>query len=201
MSRVIAAVDRLDRSLTALSPVVVTAFGAFSLYYVAFSYGLFVVALAGGKRGITGVVASSGSSPGLVLICLPLIPVGLVLLEAADLEGRGLVYWRAKVSPVLSRIPVLGKVINYMWPTPPREPYVSQPSGLSSSIDFLARSVTGGLMLPLVAYYIGRSMFKKAGSVQRIMLVSKINGIVGHVMFAQQDVYQFLFHFLSKSVS
>ena len=51
MSRVVGAVDRLDRSVTALSPVVVTAFGIFSLYYVAFSYGLFVIALAGGKRG------------------------------------------------------------------------------------------------------------------------------------------------------
>ena len=49
----------------------------------------------------------------------------------------------AKVSPLLSRIPILGRVINYWWPTPPREPHVSPPSGLSSSIDFLARSVSG----------------------------------------------------------
>ena len=174
MSRVVGAVDRLDRSVTALSPVVVTAFGIFSLYYVAFSYGLFVIALAGGKRGITGVVANSGNNPGIVLICLPLIPVSLVFLEAADLEGRGLRYWRAKISPLLSRIPILGRIINYWWPTPPREPHVSPPSGLSSSIDFLARSVSGGLLLPVVAYYIGRAAFKKTGSVQQIILVSFI---------------------------
>lgn len=174
MSRLVGAVDRLDRSITALSPVAVTAFGIFSLYYVAFSYGLFVIALAGGKRGITSVVANSGHNPGLFLVCLPLIPVGLVFLEAADFEGRGLRYWRARVSPLLSRIPLLGRVINYIWPTPPREPYVSQPIGLASSIDFLARSVTGGLMLPVVAFYIGRAAFKKNNNLHQILLVSEL---------------------------
>lgn len=173
MSRFLGAVDRLDRSLTALSPVAMTAFGAFSFYYVALSYGLFVVALAGGKQGMTHVVANSGNNPGLILIFLPLIPMGLVFLEAADLEGRGLVYWRANVSPVLSKTPLIGRVVNYLWPAPPREPYVSPQTGLSSSIDFMARSLAGGLLLPVVAYYIGKVIFKKSGSIKRLVLVSE----------------------------
>lgn len=172
MSRVIGVIDRLDRSLTTVSPVGLTAFGIFSLYYVSLSYGLLVVALAGGKQGIQSVVHNSSSNPGLFFICLPLIPVGLIFLEAADIEGRVLTYWRANVSSYLSSLPVIGKVMDYFWPPPQRVPFISQPSGLASSIDFLSRSIAGGLTLPIVAYYIGNHTFKKSNSLQRIVLVS-----------------------------
>eukprot|EP00731_Ephydatia_muelleri_P020447 Em0013g174a len=56
------------------------------------------------------------------MVGLPLIPVGLILLEISDVEGRVLVYWRSSVSPVLSTLPVFGKILNWLWPTPTRVP-------------------------------------------------------------------------------
>ena len=49
------ALDRLDRTLTAASPVAVAIIGITSMYYVAFSYGLAVVGLLCGREGVTQV--------------------------------------------------------------------------------------------------------------------------------------------------
>lgn len=51
----IALLDRMDRALTAASPVAVAMLGISSTYYVAFSYGLGVIALLFGKEGASQV--------------------------------------------------------------------------------------------------------------------------------------------------
>ena len=54
-SYVFRAMDRMDRSITAASPVAVAVIGIASLYYVAFSYGLAVVGLLFGRDSVTQV--------------------------------------------------------------------------------------------------------------------------------------------------
>ena len=54
-SYVLRALDRLDRTLTAASPVAVAVIGITSLYYAAFSYGLAVVGLLFGREIATKV--------------------------------------------------------------------------------------------------------------------------------------------------
>ena len=54
-SYVLRALDRMDRSITAASPVAVAVIGIASLYYVAFSYGLAVVGLLFGRDSVTQV--------------------------------------------------------------------------------------------------------------------------------------------------
>lgn len=54
-SYVLRALDRMDRGITAASPVAVAVIGITSLYYVAFSYGLAVVGLLFGRDSVTQV--------------------------------------------------------------------------------------------------------------------------------------------------
>ena len=49
-SHIIRLLDRMDRSLTAASPIAVAMIGISSIYYVAFSYGLAVVGLLFGRE-------------------------------------------------------------------------------------------------------------------------------------------------------
>ena len=178
MRSVVEAVDRVDRTITAvLSPLGIVTLGFFSLYYVALSYGFVVVALAGGRDGFSRVVATSGY-PTLVLVGVPMIPVLLISLEAIDIENRILAYWRSKVSPKLSTIPAVGRVVEYIWPTPTRQPYLSRSTGFNSAIDYVSRSVSGGLLLPVIAYIIGMKAFKSRGKFQRIVLVSVLRLVV-----------------------
>ena len=81
-------IDRLDRILTVVAPLGLTSATITALYYVAFSYGLGVVALAIGKDNTVRVVTGLPNSPLITVVGLPLIPVGLVLLELSDVEGR-----------------------------------------------------------------------------------------------------------------
>ena len=65
-SYIIRALDRMDRALTAASPIAVAMIGVSSMYYVAFSYGLAVVGLLFGREragqvSYTEVLASQPS--------------------------------------------------------------------------------------------------------------------------------------------
>lgn len=53
------ALNRLDRTLTAASPLALAVIGVSSLYYVAFSYGLAVVGLLFGKDSVTQVFCNN----------------------------------------------------------------------------------------------------------------------------------------------
>lgn len=174
--KVLAIIERLDRSVTnVFSPIGITAIGFITLYYTALSYGIVVIGLVWGRPGLARVVARSSSHPMLMMVGVPLIPVGLVLLEASELEEKALLLWRKRLSPYICHIPVLGQIVNYFWPTLTREPLIgSQSGGVGVTVDYLARSVSGGLMLPFVGFLIGKILFKTRPSnvLQRTMLVS-----------------------------
>ena len=85
---VISVLDQIDRTLTQLSPVALGVLGTASAYYIAFSYGVGVVVLVLGKEEATQLFGNSANSPLLVFVGVPLIPVGLVALEASNFEDR-----------------------------------------------------------------------------------------------------------------
>ena len=143
-----------------------------SLYYVALSYGFLVIGLIGGRQSLTRLVANTSMNPLLVLVGVPMIPVSLIILEALDIEDKSLTLWRERVSPSISRLPVISAVVEYLWPTPHRTPTVSHPSGFINTIDYIARSIVGGLTLPFFGYAIGRVLFKKHNNLQKVVLVS-----------------------------
>ena len=80
--------DRVDLAYTRVCPLGVGVFGVAAVYYVAFSYGLGVIALVFGKEGATQVLGVTSTSPFVIGVGVPLIPIGLISLEAYDVEGR-----------------------------------------------------------------------------------------------------------------
>ena len=85
---VINVLDQFDRSLTRLSPIALGVLGTASAYYIAFSYGVGVVVLVLGKEEATRLFGNAANTPLLVLVGVPLIPVGLVALEASNFEEK-----------------------------------------------------------------------------------------------------------------
>ena len=85
---VVSVLDQFDRSLTRLSPVALGVLGTASAYYIAFSYGAGVVVLVLGKEEATHLFGNAANSPLLVMVGVPLIPVGLVALEASNFEDK-----------------------------------------------------------------------------------------------------------------
>ena len=85
---VMSALDRFDRALTRLSPVALGVLGTASAYYIAFSYGAAVIVLVLGKEEATQLFGNAVSSPLLVFVGVPLVPIGLVALEASNFEDK-----------------------------------------------------------------------------------------------------------------
>lgn len=80
--------------------------------------------------------------------------------------------WRREISPRLSEVPVVGGLIEKVWPTPIRVPYTSS-QGPESPIERLARSLSAGLLLPFAAYATGKSLFRCVRSTpKQVVLVS-----------------------------
>jgi hypothetical protein len=175
-------VDRLDRSVTnIISPIGVTVLGCATLYYTALSYGIVVVAMVGGRTGLARLMVGSGSHPMLVIIGIPMIPVSLVLLEAAELEEKTLKLWRNKISPFMSQVPIVGRVMEYFWPSLTREPFAGNRNGdsMGSTLDYLARSIAGGLLLPFCGYLIGMTIFKpKMNIFYKTLIVREVTIII-----------------------
>lgn len=86
--------------------------------------------------------------------------------------ARGIALWRREISPRLSEVPLVGGLIEKVWPTPIREPYMSS-QGPDSPVERLARSLSAGLLLPFAAYATGKTLFKCIKSTPRqVALVS-----------------------------
>ena len=82
--------------------------------------------------------------------------------------------WRHTISPVINRIPILSPVLKWFWPAPKREPMDVSQDGLGGAIDNISRSVSGGLMLPFLAYAVGNICFKNVSNhLRRVILVRK----------------------------
>ena len=80
--------DRMDLAFTRACPLGVGVLGITAVYYVAFSYGVGVIALVFGKDGVTQVLGVATTAPFVIGVGVPLIPISLIVMEAYDLEGR-----------------------------------------------------------------------------------------------------------------
>lgn len=173
--------ERVDRTITTvISPIATSGLGVLCLYYVAVSYGFLVIGVIGGRQSLARIITSTTVNPMLVIIGVPMIPVSLVMLEALDIEDKSLYIWRTRVSPGIAKTPILGSLVEYFWPKPHRVPVISHPSGFVSTIDYITRSITGGLMLPFMGYLIGKFAFKhtKQSNVQKVILVRKLSSVI-----------------------
>ena len=88
---------------------------------------------------------------------------------------RALLFWQQNMSSVLSQTPVIGQLIDWFWPTPARAPMPSSQSGIGGTIDYIARSVSAGLLLPFAAYLVGRICFRFVKSnLRKVVLVRTV---------------------------
>ena len=170
------ALDRLDWSVTTvLSPIGITGIGLFSVYYAALSYGIIVITVVGGRKLLTKVVAQSNTSPMVIFIGVPLLPFSLIALEAIDIEDRILALWRNKIFPLfMAKAPLVSGILNYYWPEMARQPVITKPNSITSTIDYVTRCIISGLSLPFVAYFVGKLLFpsKDQTPLQKTVIVS-----------------------------
>lgn len=86
--------------------------------------------------------------------------------------SRILVLWRRSIAPWLKKVPLLGPAMDWYWPSPTREPHLSSQDGIGGTIDYLARNITAGLVLPFIAYAFGLIFFRSVPNhTKRILLV------------------------------
>jgi hypothetical protein len=104
---------------------------------------------------------------------------------------RLLNFWRRAVSPQIKSAPLFGRYLDaameWLWPSPTREPHLATQDGLTGTIDNLARNITAGLSLPFIAYAVG-IIFKSVvhDHTKRILLVSSCS--YWHVMFSSWNL-------------
>ena len=113
---------------------------------------------------------------------------------------RGIEVWRREVSPRLSEVPLVGGLIEAVWPTPVRVPHASS-QGPASPVERLARSLSAGLLLPFAAYVTGKVLFRCVKSTpKQVALVSvEINlSFMEQALLSQGGVVFFVFKTLLK---
>lgn len=89
--------------------------------------------------------------------------------------------WRREISPRLSGVPFVGRLIEKVWPTPIRAPYTSS-QGPESPVERLARSLSAGLLLPFAAYATGKILFRCIKSTpKQVALVRELSHVVAMV--------------------
>ena len=73
-------------------------------------------------------------------------------------------------------MPLVGSAVEWIWSPPSRVPHLSTLDGLSGTIDYLARNITSGLMLPFIAYALGVTCFQRFSQshTKRVLLVREM---------------------------
>ena len=79
--------------------------------------------------------------------------------QVTSLSFRAIAMWRREISPHLSEVPLVGELIETVWPTPVRVPHASS-QGPESPVERLARNLSSGLLLPFAAYATGKLLFR-----------------------------------------
>ena len=103
-------------------------------------------------------------------------------------------------------MPLLGAAVDWYWPSPTREPHLSSQDGIGGTIDYLARNITAGLVLPFIAYTVGLIFFRSVPNhTKRILLVRDMATVlIKHVrtLLIIVDVSRVDLHFsLSRHLS
>lgn len=137
---------------------------------------LFIVTLHHSAYQIVNVWPLILSHPYRIFSCTNCAALSAYIIMYVDalctIHCRGIAMWRREISPRLSEIPLVGELIETVWPTPMRVPYASS-QGPESPVERLARSLSAGLLLPFAAYATGKTLFKWVkGTPKQVALVS-----------------------------
>jgi len=151
--------DALDKLVGRLCPVVAGGVCVGSLYWTCVTYGaVTVMQVAGHTDGLT---LMETADPLLLLVSLPLVPLGLVLAKMVRWQEPVLHFLRAR----LPRLPIT-KYILPAFATAPRSEGSFSAASLPPSSDpvSVTRTFCGALFFPTIATFLGSTLFEEVRS-------------------------------------
>jgi len=151
--------DALDKLVGRLCPVVAGGVCVGSLYWTCVTYGaVTVMQVAGHTDGLT---LMETADPLLLLVSLPLVPLGLVLAKMVRWQEPVLHFLRAR----LPQLPIT-KYILPAFATSPRSESSFSAASLPPSSDpvSVTRTFCGALFFPTIATFLGSTLFEDVKS-------------------------------------
>ena len=154
--------ETLDKLVARLCPVIAGGVCVGSLYWTCVTYGAITfMQVAGQDRGL---FLMDQSDPLLLLVSLPLVPVGLVLAKMIRWQDPVLRFLRAK----LPRFPLTKYVLPAFAATPESEGSASAANIPPPSDPVsMTRTFCGALFFPTVAVFLGSTLFEHEKSALR----------------------------------
>ena len=154
--------ETLDKLVARLCPVIAGGVCVGSLYWTCVTYGAITfMQVAGQDRGL---FLMEQSDPLLLLVSLPLVPVGLVLAKMIRWQDPVLRFLRAK----LPRFPLTKYILPAFAATPDSEGSTSAANIPPPSDPVsMTRTFCGALFFPTVAVFLGSTLFEHEKSALR----------------------------------
>lgn len=151
--------DALDKLVGRLCPVVAGGVCVGSLYWTCVTYGAVTVMQVAGHTD--GLILMETADPLLLLVSLPLVPLGLVLAKMVRWQEPVLHFLRAR----LPQLPIT-KYILPAFATSPRSEGSFSAASLPPSSDpvSVTRTFCGALFFPTIATFLGSTLFEDVRS-------------------------------------
>lgn len=149
------------------SPVILASISASSLYWVSFTYG--VVSLTAALGRDRSIEFFSDPSSSLAVVCLPLLPWGILGLKVVRLEVQVLRLWHRVLIPVLYILLKRVPVIRLLDLRPSR--YTPTPVAI---FPHVSRCIVGTFTLPVISCLLGwfySNFLNRMSTFKRVLLV------------------------------
>lgn len=160
--------EHINHFISYCSPMILASITASSLYWVSVTYGIATLSAALGRD--RSVEFFSDPSSSLAIVCLPLLPWGILGVKVIRLEVQILRVWHRMITPVifslLKRLP--GVRLLDLRPTL----YTSTPVAI---LPHVSRCIVGTFALPVVSCLLGwlySHVLDGMSSFKRVLLVS-----------------------------
>lgn len=174
---VVYVMDIVDRIIYKVCPFVAGGIVVGSVYWTAVTYGaITVMQVLGHKEGLN---VMEGVDPIFLLICLPIIPVVLILGKMCRWEDYVLRLWRKHVA----KIPFLQNILSSVGARNLRVPAETVP--LSDPIS-ATRMLCGALIMPTIATIMGKIML---GSVHSNFQRTLLGGVAFTILKGALKIY------------
>lgn len=170
--------EHTNQIISSSSPVILATISASSLYWVSVTYGVASLSAALGRERSVRFFSDPSSS--LAIVCLPLLPWGILGLKVVRLEVQVLRLWHRLLVPVicslLKRVP--GIRLLDLRPTL----YTPTPVAI---FPHVSRCIVGTFALPVVSCLLGwvySHFLQRMSNFKQVLLVKTLNGVWAPVM-------------------
>ena len=152
MGPVLVCLETIDRIVMKAAPVGLATAVGMALYWNSFSYGMFTVYTVLGKEDTQALLEKG--DPILIVVGVPIVPLGLIILNAVPWEERLLRLYYEVLGPRMRK----NRFLRYLAPaesTTTKQIFTTEQNSLPS----LARTICGSLLFPYLSAGIGKLFF------------------------------------------